>query len=110
DDYLPLYRAAYEVFPSDSSAPVSHWKVTFHAYLHDRPDAGRLLQEHLEKYPAHGTAGAALYFLGRIHERRGHAATARACYQRLADGFSNSYYALLARDRLTEPAMQQPGT
>jgi soluble lytic murein transglycosylase len=109
EDYLPLYKAVYEGFPTDAAAATSHWKVAFHAYLHDRGDAGRLLQEHLESYPAHGTAGAALYFLGRIHERRDHIAAARACYQRLADGLQNGYYAMLARGRLRAPEMQKPG-
>jgi soluble lytic murein transglycosylase len=109
EDYLPLYKAVYDAFPADPAAPASHWKVAFHAYLHDGSDAGRLLQEHLEKYPAHGTAGAALYFLGRIHERKKNAAPARACYQRLADGFPNSYYAMLARGRLLTSEMQKAG-
>ncbi len=77
--------------------------------MRDKGDAGRLLQEHLETYPAHGTAGAALYFLGRIHERKNNMAAARACYQRLADGFQNSYYAMLARGRLLAPEMQTAG-
>jgi soluble lytic murein transglycosylase len=108
-DYLPLYKVVYEAFPSDPAAATSHWKITFHAYLHDQGDAGRLLQQHLESYPAHATAGAALYFLGRIHERREHIAAARACYQRLADGFQNGYYAMLARGRMRAPEMQKPG-
>jgi soluble lytic murein transglycosylase len=108
-DYLPLYKSIYEGFPNDPAAPTSHWKVAFHAYLRDQGDAGRLLQEHLERYTAHGTAGAALYFLGRIHERKNNMATARAFYQRLADGFQNGYYAMLARGRLRAPEMQKPG-
>ncbi|MGA3239813.1 MAG: transglycosylase SLT domain-containing protein [Bryobacteraceae bacterium] len=109
EDYLPLYKAVYEGFPADPAAATSHWKVAFHAYLHDRGDAGRLLQEHLESYPAHGTAGAALYFLGRVHERGNNIAAARACYQRLAEGFQNGYYAMLARGRLRAPELQKPG-
>jgi len=109
EDYLPLYQAVYEGFPTDGAAPNSHWKVAFNAYLRDKGDAGRLLQEHLETYPAHGTAGAALYFLGRAYERKNNMAAARACYQRLADGFQNSYYAMLARGRLLAPEMQKAG-
>jgi soluble lytic murein transglycosylase len=108
-DYLPLYKAVYEGFPADSAAANSHWKIAFHAYQHDEGDAVRLLQQHLERYPSHGTAGAALYFLGRTHERRNQIADARAYYQRLADGIQNSYYAMLARGRLQAPEMQKPG-
>jgi soluble lytic murein transglycosylase len=108
-DYLPLYQAIYEGFPADAAAATSHWKVAFHAYQHDQGDAGRLLQQHLNSYPSHGTAGAALYFLGRVHERRNQMADARAYYQRLADGFQNSYYGMLARGRLQAPGIQAAG-
>jgi soluble lytic murein transglycosylase len=100
DDYLPLYRAVYEDFPTSAQAPLAHWKVTFHAYQHDLPAAGALLREHLQLYPGHSTGGAALYFLGRMLERAGDAAGARACYQRLATAYENHYYAMLARGRL----------
>jgi len=102
EDYVPLYRAIYEDFPTSSSAPVSHWKVTFQAYLRDQPDAGRLLHEHLSQFPTHSTAGASLYFLGRYLERAGDAAGGRACYRRLDSVFENHYYAMQARARLKE--------
>ena len=63
-----------------------------------------LLREHLRNYPAHSTAGAALYFLGRHAESTGgDFGAARACYQRLSGVFENHYYAMLARDRLSGP-------
>ncbi|HMD71245.1 MAG TPA: transglycosylase SLT domain-containing protein [Bryobacteraceae bacterium] len=103
DDYLPLYRAAYQDFPADPAAGACHWKVTFHAYMQGQADAGGLLREHLRNYPAHFTAGAALYFLGRQAEQESDFATARACYQRLLQAFENHYYAMLARERLRSP-------
>ena len=103
DDYLPLYRTAYQDFPADPAAAFCHWKVTFHSYLHGDADAGRLLREHLRSYPAHFTAGAALYFLGRRAERENDLSAARTCYQRLPQAFENHYYAMLARERLRSP-------
>ena len=100
DDYVPLYLAICQDFPTAAQAAQSHWKVTFQAYLHDAADANRLLREHLRQYPGHSTAGAALYFLGRTLERSGDAAGARVCYQKLASTFENHYYAMLARERL----------
>ena len=100
EDYVPLYRAIYEDFPASAQAPTCRWKVAFNAYQHDLPGAATLLREHLRVYPAHATAGAALYFLGRLMERSGDAAGARACYQRLAGVYENHYYAMLARTRL----------
>src|ERR1035438_8517710 len=103
-DYLPLLRTVYQDFPSAPAAAQSHWKVAFQAYLHDQADAPGLLRDHLRQYPAHATAGAALYFLGRHMERSGDVAGARASYRKLATAFENHYYAMLARDRLKAAA------
>jgi tetratricopeptide (TPR) repeat protein len=40
DDYVPLYRAAYQDFPADPLAGACHWKVAFHAYMQGQADAG----------------------------------------------------------------------
>ncbi len=100
DDYVPLYRAAYEDFPSAPVAAQCHWKVTFHAYMQGAGDATELLAEHLRNYSGHFTAGAALYFLGRDFEHQGDIAAARTAYQLLAKSFENHYYAMLAGERL----------
>jgi soluble lytic murein transglycosylase len=105
DDYIPLYRAAYTDFPNDSGAGLYHWKVTFQSVLRDKSDALSLLREHLQKYPKHATAGASLYFLARYFERSGDTASARACFDTLVRVFRNSYYAVLARERLAQPAV-----
>jgi soluble lytic murein transglycosylase len=109
DDYVPLYQAAYEDFPTAPVAALCHWKVTFHAYLHGARNAGDLLAEHLRDYSAHFTAGAALYFLGRNFEQQSDFAAARDAYQLLARTFENHYYAMLARERLRSPEIEKPG-
>lgn len=105
EQFLPLYKSLYTDFPAEASAATSHWKVAFHSYLRDEGDAEGLLRAHLENYTTHGTAGAALYFLGRLYERKGNVAAARACYQALPSHLPNAYYAMLARDRLAQPAV-----
>lgn len=110
DAYLPLYKAAYEDFPSDPQSGLYHWKVAFQAYLRDQKDADDLLREHARNYPAHATVGAALYFLGRWSERHGDAGAARAYYDRLSRALPNQFYAMQARERLKAPeiAAAQP--
>lgn len=105
-DYIPLYKAIYQDFPSDPAAAAAHWKVAFQAYVSDQSDATTLLREHLRNYPAHATAGAALYFLGRGSESTGDTASARAFYRRLDRAFPNTYYGLLARTRLALPELR----
>jgi soluble lytic murein transglycosylase len=102
DRYVPLYKAIYEDFPNDGTAATSHWKVAFASYVRDQHDEAMLLREHLRNYPWHSSAGAALYFLGRLAEQQHDFASARACYQRLAAAFQNYYYGVLAADRLRQ--------
>jgi len=106
DDYLPLYRAVYQDFPNEAQAGTSHWKVTFQAYLAQSPAADDLLREHLRQYPGHATAGAALYFLARDAEAKTEPGVAHAYYARLAEMVPNTYYGLLARDRLERPEVR----
>ncbi|HUI77557.1 MAG TPA: transglycosylase SLT domain-containing protein [Bryobacteraceae bacterium] len=99
-DYIPLYRAVYQDFPGEAQAAVSHWRVTFQAYLQHANDADDLLREHLRQYPGHATAGAALYFLARSAEANNDLGAASTFYSRLSQMLPNTYYGLLARNRL----------
>jgi soluble lytic murein transglycosylase len=106
DEFVPLYKAVYQDFPNAPEAALSHWKVTFQAYLHDDPQAQPLLMEHVRGYPEHPTAGAALYFLGRWFERSGDPGAARLCFHRLTVAWENHYYSMQARER--KPADTAP--
>jgi len=103
DDYVPLYRAIYEDFPSDPMSGLAHWKVTFEAYLHSKSEVTSLLRDHLKYFPTHSTAVSALYFSGRHFEDTGDRGAARACYQKLTQTFQNYYYAMVTRERLARP-------
>ena len=103
DQYLPLYQAACDNFPDNSGAALYHWRIVFQAYLHDQPEAARMLREQLENFPTSSTAAPALYFLGRYYERQGEFGNARACYDRLERARPNQFYAVLARQRLEQP-------
>ncbi len=100
--YEPLYRAAWETFPSDSATAYCHWKITWDAYLANHKDAQDLLKEQVEHYPGDNKAATALYYLGRMAERDNDPAAARAYYERLDKEFPNFYYAVLAREHLTQ--------
>jgi len=102
-DYLPIYRACAESF-TGQQADYCHWKVTWYAYLHRQTDAEGLLRDHLLKYPGSERAGAALYFLGRLAEVNDPTA-AKAFYSEIGERYPNAYYADLADQRLSQPAM-----
>ncbi len=109
DKYVPLYKAVYESFPDQPLAVTSHWRVTWAAYIRRKHDARELLREHLERYPGHPSASAALYFLGRLAETEQDYPAARAIYTRLAAQFPNYYYGILARDRMGQTRITGAG-
>jgi soluble lytic murein transglycosylase len=103
EKYTPLFKAASDSFPDDSSTAASHWKIAWDAYLADNPDRIDLMREQVERYPSDSRAGSALYFLGRTQEKLGKPAEARAYYERVSSQFPHYFYATLARERLADP-------
>ncbi len=105
DRYDPLYRAAYETFPDDSSTAYCHWKITWDAWMKQAPEAESLLREQVKRYPADSKAASALYFLARLGESNHDLRSARAWYEQLAAKFPNYYYGVLASQKLVDPAI-----
>jgi soluble lytic murein transglycosylase len=100
--YAPLFKAASDSFPADISTAYCHWKITWDAYLGDKADRVDLLREQIERYPADSRTGTALYFLGRVQEKQGKPAEARAYYERVSAQFPHYFYGTLARERLAD--------
>ena len=104
--YLPLYSACAATFPKDPKAAWCHWRLAFDSYRKDDANAYDLLHNHVEQYPASEDINDALYFLGRWQERKNEYGYAKACYQELQTRFPNTYYAMIARERLKQPSLQ----
>jgi len=100
--YEPLFKAAYETFPADSSTAYCHWRITWDAWLGAKPERVSLLRDQVETYPDDSRSGTALYFLGRIAEADDKPAEARAYYDRLTAQFPHYFYAVLGRERTRE--------
>ncbi len=109
-NYEPLYRACYESFPNDPRAAECRWKVAWAHYMRRADDAAAYLRAHLTAYPGSDNAPAALYFLARLAESSGDAASARVYYNEIVHEYPNHYYSPLARDRLTSIAATAPAT
>lgn len=103
--YVPLYEAAANSFPGDSSAALCHWRVAWAAWLDHSPNRVVLLKEQVEKFPADTHVSDALFFLGRAAEEDSGFAAARAYYERLDRFFPHYYYSGLARGRLADPKL-----
>jgi soluble lytic murein transglycosylase len=96
--YEPLYQTCVTNFPTDPRAAFCHWKITWSNYIRRRPAAADLLREHAEKYPHSDKVSAALYFLGRLNNDPTY-------YQAVVARYPNTYYSLIATDRLKENAV-----
>lgn len=107
--YTPLYEACAVSFPTSEDGPQCHWKIVWRKWLTRDPGAPAALQDHLRRFPASEKAGAALYFLARDAERRAEAPAARRYLQEIVQRFPNSYYAVLARQRLGRPELARNG-
>ena len=104
--YLPLYQACAATFSKNPRSAWCHWRLAFESYRKDGADTYDLLRSHLQQYPASDDINDALYFLGRLQERKNDNASAKACYEELVKRFPNTYYAVVARERLKQPELQ----
>jgi soluble lytic murein transglycosylase len=104
--FIPLYRACATTFASDPRSAWCHWQIAFDAYRHDTADAGDLLRKHISQHPESTDVNDALYFLGRLSERKNENGSAKACYEELGKLFPNTYYAVVARERLKTTSLE----
>ena len=107
EKYEPIFRAALDGFPSESTTAYVHWRVALDSYLAAKTDAETLLREQVDRFPDESHSGSALYFLGRMAERSEKFDAARAYYERLNIQFPHYFYGVLARQRLADPKVAQ---
>jgi soluble lytic murein transglycosylase len=98
DDYVALVQH----FPHSIYAPAAHWHAAWLSYrLRRYPDAARLMDEQIASYPGTDDIPGALYWRGRLYEDVEHNfSQALNYYNALSDTYTNSYYAILARQRM----------
>jgi len=96
------YTALVQHFPGSIYAPNAHWHAAWLNYrLRRYPDAARLMDEQIMNYPAGNQVPGALYWRGRLYEDVEHNfSQALNYYNKLNESYVNSYYAILARQRI----------
>jgi len=104
------YQRVLDTFPSGKNAFNAEWRVAWVAYLNRQPDAEDKLKAFLLKYPASGNTSDAVYWLGRVAERSGKLAEARAYFQKDVDRFPQTYFGHAAAERVSklQPAEGDP--
>ncbi|MCS7025082.1 MAG: transglycosylase SLT domain-containing protein [Bryobacteraceae bacterium] len=106
ETFEPIYRSCAQDFAENPQAAGCDWKLTWSRYLRQPSQAGFLFKHHLKRYPTSEKAPASLYFLGR-HSEAGDPAAAKAFYAEIDSRYPNHFYAMLARQRLQNPALRQ---
>lgn len=96
------YSTLVERFPRSMYAPSAHWRAGWLNYrLRHNPDAARMFDEQITLYPGGQEIPGALYWRGRLYEDvEGNFGQALNYYRALNAAYVNSYYAMLARQRL----------
>ena len=96
------YSTLVRLFPSSTYAPSAHWRAAWMNYrTRNYPEAARLMDEQIVRYPGGLEVPAALYWRGRIYEdEERNFPQAVNYYRRLSDVYADYYYANLARQRL----------
>ena len=96
------YSLLVKMFPKSTYAPSAHWRAAWMNYrLHNYAEAARLMEEQVQIFGAGIEAPGALYWRGRIYEdEEKNFGQAVNYYRALAESFTNSYYAGLAKQRL----------
>ena len=105
--YEPIYLACASSHPTDPQAAECHWRAAWAAYRAHRPAANALFLNLITRSPAADKVPNAIYFLARIAESANDFAAARAYYEAINAAYPNFFYATLARQRLTTPAISR---
>jgi soluble lytic murein transglycosylase len=97
-------------FPQHRYAPSSHWKAAWLNYrLGNYSEAALLFDRQIALFAGGKEIPAALYWRGRLYADQEHQPSmAAAYYQTVSRAFEHYYYALLARDRLSELGQVTP--
>jgi soluble lytic murein transglycosylase len=101
-----FYRACADSTSDSSYVPYCRWKLAFSAYRNRKANAFEDFLALVERHPSSTQASAALYFMGRLAESAKNPVTAKSFYLRINENFANHYYAVLARERLDDPAIR----
>ena len=104
------YLALVQHFPHSTYAPGAHWHAAWLNYrLRNYSEAARLMDEQIVNYPASVDVPGALYWRGRIYEDSEHSfGQAINFYKALDAAYTNSYYAMLARQRIAVLGTREP--
>jgi soluble lytic murein transglycosylase len=93
------YSLLYAAFPKGRYAERALWKLALYPYFEKKYDEAALgFWKYLLAYPTPGSAGSAMYWMGRCYQKLGDVESARYMYQRTRALGNESYYGQRARE------------
>jgi soluble lytic murein transglycosylase-like protein len=106
----PLFRRLVDEYPTSEHAPESMWWMFWHSLKTMYPDVAKnkaqalslanMAETTAKKYHTHRSAARFLFWSGKIHERLGDHARAKAAYQQAHTLYPANYYAARALARV----------
>jgi peptidoglycan lytic transglycosylase len=100
DRAVSYYARVADQFPTAPDADAASWCVAWVAVLKRQPEAAKLLEDHIRRFPGSPFTPDALYWLGRLSEESGAAPFARGYYAKLAERYPRNYFGSLGAARL----------
>ncbi|MBV8820344.1 MAG: transglycosylase SLT domain-containing protein [Acidobacteriaceae bacterium] len=95
-----IYQPCASEFAGTGEAAECQWRLAWIAYSRRQTSSDDQFKTLVKVYPGSEHVLAALYFLGRSAEAKSDWPGARAYYDEVNTWYPNSYYAMLARERL----------
>ncbi len=90
------YQQVVDKFPASDDAINAQWRVAWAAYMDRSDGASDLIERFLQAHPDSVYTPDALYWLGRLAQKKKNAPVARAYFAKLQARFPNAYFALHA--------------
>lgn len=107
----PLFQRLVNEYPTSEHAPESMWWMFWHSLKNIYPDGiaknkaqalnlANMAESTAKRYHTHRSAARFLFWSGKIHERLGDTAKAKAAYQQAHSLYPANYYAARALARI----------
>lgn len=90
------YQQIVDKFPTSDDAINAQWRVAWAAYMERSDHASGLLNTFLQAHPDSVYTPDALYWLGRLAQKKRNTPAARAYFRKLETRFPNTYFAMRA--------------
>lgn len=105
----PLYQRVVATYPGSTQMGLALMRLAGIAFVEgDYREAARLWDDYRARYPRGTQATQSMYWSGRAREELGDSAGAASLYRAVRERERDSYYALVASERLGQPFWPLP--